>query len=149
MFKASFSMKGVEEMISVIAQLEKSIDPALKSATLKAANRIKDRAVKYLAPEDTKELSKSGKVVVEEAENGKILVNIEFGGDAAPYAVVVHEHPSDLDPPSWQGKVIKWTKPGTGPKFLRNSLLEEEKAFLSRAAADIGRFLASKIRGLR
>lgn len=46
------------------------------------------------------------------------------GGEPEEYAVAVHEHPSAMSPPSWQGKTITWTYPGTGAKFVERPMLK-------------------------
>lgn len=52
-------------------------------------------------------------VVPPKISGSQIETRIVAGGPAAPYAVIVHE---DLRPK-------KWTKPGTGPKYIERPLM--------------------------
>lgn len=69
-------------------------------------------------------------------ENGTIIsVRLVYGGPAAPYALSVHEHPSEFDPISWKGKKITFSPPGHGPKFLEKPLLAEAPDLTKDVAA--------------
>jgi len=46
----------------------------------------------------------------------QITVELVYGGAAAAYAIVVHEHPSIFDPPSWVGTSVTFNV--GGPKYL-------------------------------
>lgn len=72
---------------------------------------------------------------------GRGGLTVSYGrGLAEDYAVVVHEHPSKHDPPTWQGKKVQFTT--GGPKYLERAYRERTGNLFSRMAA----FLRTKLR---
>ena len=72
-------------------------------------------------PVDTGALQRSGMVDRPERHGDEIQVKLSYGGAAQAYALAVHEYPSAHSPRSWRGGV-RWSKPGTGPKYLETPL---------------------------
>jgi hypothetical protein len=98
-----------------------------------------------VVPELDGDLGESGEIIVEKIGSGGIIgvggaltgiahrIFLSYGRTKAQdYAQAVHEHPSYHSPPSWQGKVINWTKPGTGPKFLERPLRQRQRGMAGR-----------------
>jgi hypothetical protein len=54
-------------------------------------------------PIDDGPLRDSGFVDIPSRKGTMIIVDMFYGGASAPYALAIHEHPSQYDPPSWQG----------------------------------------------
>lgn len=54
-------------------------------------------------PIDKGPLRDSGYVDLPSRKGTMIIVDMFYGGASAPYALAIHEHPSQFDPPSWQG----------------------------------------------
>lgn len=66
-------------------------------------------------------------------------------GRNLPYAVAVHEHPSEHSPKSWQGKGaydIHWSIAGTGPKFIENPIQENLQDYPARAGKELEKEIA-------
>lgn len=51
------------------------------------------------------------------------------------YAIAVHEHPSEHDPPSWKGVAVQWNV--GGPQFLARAIHEAQPTLLSDIASDM------------
>jgi len=94
--------------------------------------RSKDEFV----PVDDSPLKNSGHVRM---ASGKKTATAEllFGGTSADYAVVVHEHPSSMDPPSWIGKNVQFSPAGRGPKYLYRPMMEAVPTLARDIAKDI------------
>lgn len=122
---SGFSWIGIPEMLAKVAQFERAfpdhVAQALRVETEVAARKVKRRTP--VAP-DGGTLRASVHAEGPFREGTKIFTLIVAGGPAIQYAIVVHEHPSEYDPPSWRGKEIEWNAAGTGPKFIESVLLE-------------------------
>lgn len=68
-------------------------------------------------------LKASGHVQLPVVDGNEVSVTMGFGGAASAYAEAIHEHPSPASPPSWSGKEIHFSVPGTGHKFLERPFL--------------------------
>jgi hypothetical protein len=89
-------------------------------------------------PEEYGDLRESKNLVL--LEDGKNIDNLSiimaYGNRTTEdYAVVVHETPSGFDPPTWQGKEVKFTR--GGPKYLERPLMEAENGMIDRIAAKV------------
>jgi hypothetical protein len=101
------------------------------------AELIKTRSQKEFVPVDLGPLRSSGHVQPPRRKGREIEVTIAFGGVSAPYALAIHEHPSQYSPPSWRGKSegeINWSPKGRGPKYLEKPLNEALKDMDARLA---------------
>jgi hypothetical protein len=88
-------------------------------------------------PVDLGPLRASG-TVGDVTRRGKTLsVPMQFGGASAPYALAVHEHPSDHSPPTWEGKVIEFSPTGRGPKYLEQPMRDAQPELPKRLAAHL------------
>lgn len=84
---------------------------------------------------------------------GAASVTLGFGGQAGAYALAIHEHPSEFDPPSWEGKgtasssshepptegVVTFHPTGTGPKYLEQPMVKASKGLTDRVVAAVMR----------
>jgi len=108
----------------VSAELKKlggSLTAALKIACRGWAEEVATEAKSKLTPKSAGggQLRSSIHVKPIKAEGTRLTITFAAGGVAAPYALAVHEHLSQHSPLSWRKAVnIKWTTPGTGPKYL-------------------------------
>ena len=75
-------------------------------------------------PVDLGNLRSSGHVEDPEFTRASVSVRLVYGGPSAPYALAVHEHPSDSSPPSWREGDVEFHPSGRGPKYLERPLLE-------------------------
>lgn len=93
------------------------------------AERIMAMAKEEFVPVKTGTLRSTGHVKAPRIENGRIVVELAFGGPAAPYAVVVHERPMKH---SWSPTASG--KPGTN-KYLEAPLRLAAPGLPARLAA--------------
>lgn len=82
-------------------------------------------------------------------EENEVTVGISYGGAASAYALAVHEHPSEFDPPSWDKKgtasssirtppvpdIVTFHPYDHGPKFLERAMLKAAPFIPDRIAA--------------
>lgn len=122
---------GVQGSIELRDRLRRLIKglPNVVAAALYKEAEIEMRKAKTRCPKKTGALRASGTVHYPEVHSKEISVQLTFGVPTPYYAIYVHEN---LDPN------IKYTTPGTGPKFLERTLQE--------SASDMGRRLADRIK---
>jgi hypothetical protein len=87
----SVELKGMDKLISAL-QREKKLAPILEKAVYTEANTVLNES-KKIVPVDTGNLRASGKVENPKTTSGNTLVEVTYGGAAAPYALIVHEVP--------------------------------------------------------
>ena len=130
-------LKGFNQMASALRRFHDTMSKKLKSEVYKEANYILTDSKQNFVPVDLSTLSNSGFVTLPEWNGNSLSVTIGFGGAAAKYAIVVHEHPSEMDPPSWQGKVITFKPQGRGPKYLEIPLKNAMPGMLERIGSGL------------
>jgi len=145
---SSLRLTGIEQLgrnlNTILSEMKKNLADGAKER----AERVRDRA-QELCPEDTGKLKDTIRVVESTTgiKQGRTLggqftseavisVGVVVGDETTPYALAVHEYPSEHNPPSWEGGDVHFTK--GGPKFLENAVKEEEGLLLP--------YLASKVR---
>lgn len=133
MAKTKF-LSGTESMRKKIRRIAKNYPDKVMSALRVEAELILTRSKRDFVPVDLGTLRSSG-LVGDVTRNGRsIEVIIGFGGAASPYAVAVHEWPSEFDPPTWQGSVVTFSPRGRGAKYLERPLMEAVDGFTQRIA---------------
>ena len=133
----SCEVKGDREMRRRLAALVAQFPQAIKKAVYIEAELIMADSKENYVPKDDGVLYRSGIVEPPVIDGINIWVRMGFGGAAMDYAEVVHEHPSGLSPAVWKGKVINWSIPGTGPKYLEIPFRKAEKGQANRIARTI------------
>jgi len=108
---------GVSQMQQRLKDVKRAVRAELKKAVRLEGELIKTDAQTNYIPVDFGTLLDSAIVNPVEETLTTVTVRISVGGASAPYALAIHEHP-DFDPPSWEGKTIKFNPEGRGPKFL-------------------------------
>jgi hypothetical protein len=108
------------------------VDPIHK-ALARAVTRFPKQAKQ--AMHEVSELRATGEALPATIHGDRVEGHIQFGGTAAPYAVALHEHESEASPPTWRGKTLKFTKAGTGTKYLEKAIMLRQETL----AADLGR----------
>lgn len=141
----SLSVKTSSEIMAKIRKLSKLMRSQIETALVEEAEAIAQRSKDEFVPVDSGKLRDSIQVIssLEQGrsekgqftESADISVTISAGGPDVPHAVAVHETPSDHDPPTWEGKEIKFTR--GGPKYLERPLLEAENGLIERIAAKV------------
>lgn len=139
----SMQITGIDAVIRNITRKGRAIKEATVLGLEKEAHDILLVSQTQFVPIDTGELMRSGVVVGpnQAADGHHVWFNIRYGvGGAQPYALAVHEHPSEHSPPSWHGKTVNFTV--GGPKYLEIPLRLAGKGL-------IGRLLPYAQKGLR
>lgn len=126
------TVSGSKQLLGRMESLRRRGERSTFEAMEDFAYKILDRAKNEFVPQDSTDLLESGGVEMEKGTGFNCTATIYFGrtGDAAAYALAVHEHLSEHSPPSWvtetgEDKGINWTIPGTGPKYLETPFREE------------------------
>ena len=145
----TFRITGAKELQRKLAMIAGDVHDQLKPAMRQKAEEIMADSKRNYVPVDLGTLRASGRVHPPQVGlGGSIEVEMSYGGAASAYALAVHEHPSDHDPPSWAGGArighsITSSKRGkraghkAGPKYLEKPL--------HAAAKNLARDLASMI----
>lgn len=106
--------------------INKMSEATLRAAKREVAAELYQRGEKIMAaskaivPVDTGALMSTGQVTLPAENGGVIEVTVGYGDESASYALYVHE---EMSAPS--GAPIKWTRPGSGPKYLERPALEQ------------------------
>lgn len=141
-------IKGVQKLKTSLREIANRVPQKAAAAIYQEANAVMTTAKKTTIPVNLGSLRNSGRVSRPKIQGSNIIVEITFGDTSAPYALAVHEHPSEHSPPSWQGKPIgeilsvrertPWSLEGRGPKYLERPLNEAIKGMAERIAEKIG-----------
>ena len=108
------------------------------------------RRADELVPFDTGNLMRSQIIKLPDPKGRRIVGAVEYGGTAAPYALVQHEDLTLWHPPKPPGKSKVGKRQGTGPvapgqgrgpKFLEHPFKRQQKRFSARLAARVNREL--------
>lgn len=141
---ATFDLKGFDDLAKrLTAAGEETINKA-KQALRVEAEQVRTEAVRKHVPRDLGTLAGSIRVGRVQELGGDMEVRITAGDSSAPYALAVHEHPSDSSPPSWRGKAIEdiksvrgrnpWSigEGQRGPKYIERPLMAAAKGMAER-----------------
>lgn len=124
---SSLEFHGVEEMKQRLREISDKMRSAAESELSRIAEEIVTQA-KELCPRDSGELAESIRVEKSSLQQGRdagsgkftsgsdVEIRVSAGGPDIPYAIAVHENPSEHDPPTWKGKRIEFRQGGS--KFL-------------------------------
>lgn len=129
-----FEIEGVEAMKRRLAEVSEHLIGELKAALRLEAEQVMTRSKRDFVPIDLGALRASGNVGPVEKKGKDLEVTLSFGGQSAPYALAVHEHPSVHSPPSWRGTVVRFSPPGRGPKYLERPLKDAIEGMEDRIA---------------
>lgn len=140
----TFDLSGVRELKEKLSRLAREIPKAAESALTLEGEKIMTDSKRNYVPVDLGTLRFSGHVTTarSEGEGGGFEVSLSYGGAAAPYALAVHEHPSEHSPPSWQGSDVTFSPSGHGPKYLEKPFRAAENGMLDR----LGERIAGKLK---
>lgn len=130
----TLTVKGFRKVAAELRRLAKDVPRQVEQALRIEAELIMTEAKEFYVPVDLGTLRSSGVVEPVQRRGDKITVELVFGSAAAPYALAVHEHPSQHSPPSWTGKAVEdissvsdrvdWSlgERQRGPKYLERPL---------------------------
>lgn len=151
---ATFTLTGFDSLETRLRDLTRDIRQNATDAIREEAEEIVRIAKEELVPisaepeagrlRDSIRVEESGTGVKQGrieggqfTEGADVSISIVAGGEGIEYAVAVEMNPSEYDPPTWQGKQIQWTKPGTGPGFISRPLQDRSKGLASRVAGKV------------
>ena len=133
-------MTGASEMVAKLRKLSNKFPDRVAAALFQIGNSIMTEAKRRCPVAADGGVLRASGMVSEPVRSGRgISVTLSFGGAASAYAIVVHETPSEHDPPSWKimyqnDGTIEWTSSGTGAKFLE-SVINEYQAVMPQMMA--------------
>ena len=136
MGNARFELVGVGAMREKFRLLMAATSDAMVPAVRVEAEGVTTNA-KKVTPVDLGPLHASGHVAEVKREGRVVTATIAFGGEAAPYALAVHEQApgSPYNPPSWRGKAIEFSPSSAGNKYLEKPLLAAIPGMEARIAS--------------
>ena len=134
-------VRGTTEVLAALRRVQQSVERTGASALRKEAVAILSQA-KANTPVETGDLRDSGEVVRTDYSRRDPAYDIGFSG---PHAVAIHEHPSNVSPPSWKGvrnmlgqfRKVTFSPEGTGPKYLERAVNKARPGLADRIAAEI------------
>jgi hypothetical protein len=129
--------RGVSAMKQRLMSVADNLSSDLLSALKEEANVIVQTAKSNHVPVDWGTLRDSIRSTDPVREGDELSISIFAGGPDIPYAVAVHEHPSESSPPSWRGTTVTFHPPGRGPKYLERPLLDAAPTLAQRIARRI------------
>ena len=142
-------IEGLDDIRRLIRVNDRKVVGATKIAVTEQVVELGRRADE-LVPFDTGNLMRSQIIKLPTAFGRSIVGTVEYGGTAAPYALVQHEDLTLWHPPKPPGKSIVKGRQGTGPvapgqgrgpKFLEHPFKRQQKRFSARLAARVNREL--------
>jgi hypothetical protein len=90
---ARFSVRLIgAERLTKLAERDEGLGPVIRRAVHSEATTVLNES-KRLVPVRTGSLRRSGKVETPQTMGARTTVEVTYGGDAAPYALYVHEIP--------------------------------------------------------
>ena len=135
MSSLKINARGIPEVRQALKVDYEGVTMACRQGMYEAGERILGEA-KDRVPFDTGNLSATG-VVTESLAGGRYTVEVAFGGEAAPYALVQHERLDFWHPPKPPSKQRVSKRSGTGPgpdpatgrgaKYLERPMMEHFK----------------------
>lgn len=129
-----FKLDGTRAMADRLRRLAVDFPREINQAVTVDAEETMTISKRDHVPVDLGPLRASGKVLPAERKGRDVRVVLQFGDNAAPYALTVHEHPSRHDPPSWRGVQVTFSPSGRGPKYLEIPLMERTRGMRERIA---------------
>ena len=141
--RTSFKLEGAERVRRELKSIANRYPGKMEAALTLEAERIMTVSKQDYVPVDDNPLRSSGHVQPTERSGrlglgDDVEISLSFGGSSAPYALAVHEHPSDHSPPTWEGKVITFSPPGRGPKYLEIPFRLARVGMAARVAKTLG-----------
>ena len=130
-----FKLIGTKRVISNLEAASRTIAGEAERSLFREAHDIMSDSKTNYVPVMDGVLRSTGQVHDPKVTKGAISVMLSYGGSIAPYAIAVHENPSEHDPPSWKGVEVDFKSP-KGPKYLeqpmRNAVLNMSGRIASR-----------------
>jgi len=146
----TLEVKGWDEVQRRLQAMAQAAPEGVAEGVWKVANDILTEADQLCpeSPHGSGTLRRSGNVEALTSGDGRLIgARIGYGAQAEDYAVAVHEHLSEHSPYSWRvavatGHGVRWSRPGSGPKFLERPLLAAMPTFVEHVASVVRERLA-------
>jgi hypothetical protein len=107
---------GFDELDALLKRAQQQLPIVVAKALYQFAEEVMTDS-KMIVPVETGALMNTGKVMPPVITNDSASVTLGYGDTAVDYALIVHEELQTR-----AGGQIKWTRPGSGPKYLTNPL---------------------------
>jgi hypothetical protein len=128
----SLSVSGIDKLKERLAASGAAVRKSVAAEMYQFSEEVM-AASKEVVPVDTGALMATGHVELPVEDGDVVTVTLGYGDTAVGYALYVHE---DMSP------TTKWTRPGSGPKYLEGPLKERQDSLP-------GRLLDAYKRGLK
>jgi hypothetical protein len=109
-----FKVTGLDDLVQKLKDAKAKLRQNAAKEMYQFAEEIMTDS-KQVVPVMTGALMNTGKVFSPVEDSTSITVELGYGDASVDYALIVHE---ELQTP--KGGQIKWTRPGSGPKYLQN-----------------------------
>lgn len=126
-----------DQMRRRLTEIAAAFPGRVVGAAYREGERIMTESKEHHVPVDLGDLRNSGHVQKPRREGHTIVIDLAYGGEAAAYALAVHETPSKHDPPSWVGKRVRFSPAGHGAKYLERPLMAAVPGMAKRIAEDL------------
>lgn len=144
---SSFELRGQQAMRRRLENIARMFPTRMKAALRAEAEAIMTTSKREHVPVDLGTLRSSGHVQPPIQKGNEIECTMAYGGAAAAYAAAIHEHPSSMSPPSWQGAAVTFSPPGRGPKYLERPMMDAMPGMAKRIAERFSADLAADAKG--
>jgi hypothetical protein len=140
------TLKGADKMSRKLKAIAKKFPSIVAQSAFVEGELIMTKSKKDHVPVDLGTLRSSGQVTLNQ-EGRDIEVVMSYGGAAAPYALAIHEHPSESTPPSWKNTTVTFSPIGRGPKYLERPLMGAVPGMDRRIAERVKKRLEKEAEG--
>lgn len=122
----SETIQGLDAFIDFLARTQSDMPQVVAKELYQFAEEVMGDS-KQVVPVETGALMNTGKVTPPTFTSNGVEVTLGYGDESVDYALIVHE---ELQ--SRSGGPIKWSRPGSGPKYLENPLKAKEDQLAPR-----------------
>jgi hypothetical protein len=129
MARVGVQLKGMTDLIRAVNRYQ-GLRPVLEKAVFTEANTVLNES-KKIVPVATGNLRASGRVEPPKSTDTETVVDVTYGGAAAPYAIYVHEIPHYRHAAGKTFKFLEIPAMAHRDKFARN-VKERVLAYLRR-----------------
>ena len=142
------SIQGMDAFITKLKQAKQAVVKGASRGMYRWAESVMTES-KQIVPVDSGALMNTGKVMTPVVQGNQITVELGYGDEAVGYALIVHEmigdSPGSTYGPLEKGKhkkfiaphPIKWTRPGSGPKYLERPFVSKQSEVIPIIIAEI------------
>lgn len=141
--KTQITIDGVDKLQARLRKLAIKTPAGVGAALFQEAQGIMAESKESFVPVDLGTLRVSGKVQKPNIMPVGATVTMGYGGSAAPYALAIHEHPSDASPPTWGSDDVNFKR--GGPKYLEKPLRNAIPGMLARLRVKIEVFIRKTV----